>query len=103
VGIDSGPVIIGNVGIRGKHRSHVAIGNTANVACKAMFLLPQGGIVLGNRARNNLSTAWQNETVNLGQISSYFIQGTSLPYTGWELKYRVPFWFDTIASSLSGL
>jgi adenylate cyclase len=106
VGIDTGPVTVGNVGVRGDHRSLVAIGNTANVACKAMSLLPQGGIVLGHRARHSLSCNLQNETVALGQISDYFLEGTTSPYLGWELKYRVPEpspWAEILTRQLSGM
>jgi class 3 adenylate cyclase len=47
VGIEAGPVVIANVGVRGgegDHRSLVAIGNTANIACKLMTLIPDGGV-----------------------------------------------------------
>lgn len=63
VGIESGPVTIAKVGVRGDHHSLVAIGAAANIACKLMGLIPDGGIVLGNYARSFLSYGWQKETV----------------------------------------
>jgi adenylate cyclase len=90
VGVETGPVTIANVGVRGDHRSLVAIGNTPNVACKMMKLLPTGGVVFGDHARSLLSQHWQNETVIIGALDGYVFTNTNIPYTAWELKYRVP-------------
>ena len=90
VGIETGPVTVANVGVRGDHHSLVAIGNTPNIACKLMSLIENGGIVLGNYARSLLSHEWQRETQQLGTLSGYVIRGTQNPYPAWELKYRAP-------------
>jgi adenylate cyclase len=93
VGIEAGPVVIANVGVRGgegDHRSLVAIGNTANIACKLMTLIPHGGIVLGARAQGYLPSEWQAQTTLLGPLPKFFFRGTTNSYTAWELKYRAP-------------
>ena len=90
VGIEAGLVTIANVGVRGDHHSLVAIGNTPNVACKLMNLIPSGGIVLGHYTRQLLSAGWQNETAELGTLPGFVIKGTETPYPAWVLKYRAP-------------
>jgi adenylate cyclase len=91
VGIDCGLVTIANVGIRGgDHRSLVAIGTQANIACKMMNLIPNGGIVLGNAVYAELRHLWKQETSKIGDVPGYVIQNTATPYPAFELKYRVP-------------
>jgi class 3 adenylate cyclase len=93
VGIETGSVVIANVGVRGRdgdHRSLLAIGNTANVACKLMALIPDGGVLLGFGARAHLPSEWQAQTTFLGPLPKFFFRGTTNPYTAWELKYRAP-------------
>jgi class 3 adenylate cyclase len=94
VAIDTGSVIVANVGIKGgerDHRSLVAIGTTANIACKLMALLPDGGIVLGNSARHHLTPDWRAETTPHGTLPGYVSKGTSTPYPAWLVKYRAPY------------
>jgi class 3 adenylate cyclase len=90
----------------GDHRSLVAIGNTANVACKLMTLIPAGGVVLGCRTRGYLPTEWQAQTTLLGPLKGFVFKGTTNPYTAWELTYRAPSpltdYYGTLAS-LGGL
>jgi class 3 adenylate cyclase len=92
VGIETGTVTVANVGIAGgTHRSLVAIGITANVACKLMSLMPDGGIVIGNYARSLLPQEWQKETSFIGPLPGYVLRRDSTtPFPAWELKYRVP-------------
>jgi hypothetical protein len=83
-------VTLAKVGVRGDHNSIVAIGNTPNVACKLMKLIPDGGIVLGNHAQANLPHEWKNQTTKLSQpLPGYVIHGTTTPYPTWILTYRV--------------
>jgi len=90
VGIETGTVTIANVGIvGGKHRSLVAIGGTANMACKLMNLIENGGIVMGNYARYLLRDEWKKETTQIGTLPGFVLDGTTNPYPVWELKYRV--------------
>jgi class 3 adenylate cyclase len=90
VGIETGLVTIANVGVRGDHHSLVAVGNVPNIACKLMKLIPEGGIVLGNAARDFLSDAWKRETASIAPLDGYVMHETNIPYPAWELKYRAP-------------
>jgi adenylate cyclase len=107
VGIDVGHVLVGNVGVRGVHRSLVAIGNPANIACKAMSLIPNGGIVLGDTAQKCLPTDLRESTRALGQIASYVYVENSELYRGWELTYRQreigPTSFEIVRRAVTGL
>jgi adenylate cyclase len=110
VGIETGPVTVAKVGVRGDHHSLVAIGNTPNVACKLMTLIPEGGIAIGHYARYQLSTNWQKQTKSIGSLTGYLIRGTTTPYPAWELTYRAPKpsdsalgWIPGVSSSLGGL
>lgn len=106
VGIEAGLVTIANVGVRGDHHSLVAVGTVANVACKLMNLLPNGGIVLGQYTRGLLPAEWQIETKSIGPLPGYLIKGTTTPYPAWELKYRVPDhdarWIFDVSGMLGG-
>jgi adenylate cyclase len=91
VGIEAGLVTIANVGVHGgEHRSLVAIGTTANVACKMMSLAREGGIVIGNHTQSLLSDDWKRETKQLGAVPGFKTIGTGNPYPAWELTYRAP-------------
>lgn len=89
VGIETGTVTIANVGIHGgRHRSLVAIGTTANVACKLMTLIPDGGIVIGNYTKSLLPEGWKIQTTPLGALPGFKSKGTSNPYPAWEVKIQ---------------
>jgi adenylate cyclase len=93
IGIETGSVVIANVGVRGgdgDHRSLVAVGTTANVACKLMTLIPGGGVVLGDATRGHLSPEWQVQTTQIGTLPGFVFKRTTTPYPAWELKYRAP-------------
>lgn len=103
IGIETGLVTIANVGVRGDHHSLVAIGTTANIACKLMNKIPNGGIVIGNRTRELLPPVWKDQTTNLGGLDGFVIKGTQTPYPAWAVKYRAPeqtvaFYFSNILS-----
>lgn len=100
IGIETGLVTLANVGVRGDHHSIVAIGNTPNIACKLMSLLPNGGIVVGNYTRTLLTENWKNQTSFVGPLQGWVIKDTTTPYPAYELKYRVPRPFDWVAAAL---
>ncbi len=103
VGIEAGTVTVANVGIvGGDHRSLVAIGTTANVACKLMTLLPSGGIVIGDYTRSILPEEWKMETLALTPLPGFVLRNTTTPYPAWELKYRASGLVDW-ASVFAGL
>jgi len=89
VGIDVGPVTIARVGLRGQESSIVAIGTPANIACKLMNLLPQGGVCIGNEVYLNLPNNWGHFCRLCSQSSGFVYVTTQMPYPAWELNYRL--------------
>lgn len=104
VGIEVGSVTIAKVGIHGgSHRSMVAIGTPANIACKLMTLIPNGGIVVGDYIRGRLSESWKQQTSFLGPLPNFVLKGRQNPYPAWELKYRAPKNLPSWALGLGGI
>ena len=89
VGIDLGPVTVARVGIRGQENSMVAIGTSANIACKLMKNIPNGGICIGGSVYNNLPTNWQKACRLSDQPTGFYYTATQLPYHAWELNHRL--------------
>jgi class 3 adenylate cyclase len=89
VGIDHGPVTIARVGIRGEKSSRVAIGTTANLACKLMNLIPNGGICIGHNAYRNLPNNWAQSCRQCDQPSGFIYVANGAPYAAWEMNYRL--------------
>lgn len=59
VGIDYGPVTIARLGAARRFNANVAIGTTANIACKLLNLAQPGEIIIGNSLRDKLPLDWQ--------------------------------------------
>lgn len=89
VGIDHGPVTIARVGIRGENSSRVAIGTTANIACKLMNRIPNGGICIGDNMYKNLPHNWGQSCRQCDQPSGFVYVVSKLPYPAWELNHRL--------------
>lgn len=89
VGIDHGSVTIARVGIRGEKSSRVAIGTTANIACKLMNRIPNGGICIGHTVYQNLPHNWAQSCRLCDQPSGFVYVATQAPYPAWELNYRL--------------
>src|SRR6266446_4760596 len=89
VGIDDGPVTIARVGNRGQESSLVAIGTTANIACKLMNRIPNGGICIGDNVYRNLPNNWTGSCRQCDQPSGFGYVVTQAPYSAWELNYRL--------------
>ena len=89
VGIDYGPVTIARVGIRGEASSRVAIGTAANIACKLMNRIPNGGICIGHSVYLNLPQNWSLACRQSDQPSGFVYVATQLPYMAWELNHRL--------------
>ena len=89
VGIDVGPTTIARVGLRGDNNSIVAIGTTANVACKLMNLIPNGGICVGHQVHENLPHNWAQTCRQCDQPTGFVYRVTGNPYTAWELNHRL--------------
>jgi len=94
VGIDVGPVTLGRVAIHGgSHGSIVAVGTTANVACKLMRLIPNGGVCVGEKAYKALPDKLKQECTIASGNTGHVYRVSNLAYPGWILNYRAP-WID---------
>jgi class 3 adenylate cyclase len=92
VGIDTGPITVARVAIPGgSHGGIVAIGTTANVACKLMRLIPEGGICIGEKTYRALPNRWEQSCTVVEQPTGFVYVATQQPYQAWTLDYRAPF------------
>ena len=89
IGIDYGPVTIARVGIRGEKSSRVAIGTTANLACKLMNRIPNGGICVGHNVYQNLPNNWAQSCRQCDQPSGFVYIANQATYLAWELNHRL--------------
>jgi adenylate cyclase len=90
IGIDVGPVTLARVGVKSEdYNSLVAIGTIANVACKLMNLIPDGGICLGEYAYKNLPTNWWSRCTKIERSTGFVYKATQLPYPAWVLDHRL--------------
>jgi adenylate cyclase len=92
IGIDVGPVTIGRVGVKSSDRDYnslVAIGTTANVACKIMKLIPSGGICVGQYAFENLPENWASRCTECAEPTTFIIVQSQQPYRAWKLNHRL--------------
>ncbi len=103
VGLEVGDVILANVGVKGDHHSIVAVGTTANVACKMMTLIESGGIVVGHHTRSLLPNGWSAHTRQIGTLPGFVIQNTTDQYPIWSFDYRAQNPLTSYLSGLSGI
>lgn len=89
IGIDLGPVTIARVGLRGDESSIVAIGTPANIACKLMNRIPNGGICIGQEVYSNLPHNWAQACKQAEQPTGFVYITTQAPYLAWELNHRL--------------
>lgn len=89
VGIDHGPVTIARVGIRGEKSSRVAVGTSANIACKLMNRIPNGGICIGQNVYRNLPNNWSQSCRQCDGPTGFIYVATQAPYPAWELNHRL--------------
>ncbi len=89
IGIDVGPVTIARVGLRGEENSRVAIGTVANIACKLMKLIPEGGICIGHAAQQALPANWDRLSQLSSEPTGFVYSVTGAPYPAWELNHRL--------------
>ena len=90
IGIDVGPITVSRVGIRGDESSIVAIGTAANIACKLMDRIPNGGICIGDEVYRNLPDNWSQTCRSCVEPSGFVYVQTQAPYRAWELNHRLP-------------
>jgi class 3 adenylate cyclase len=72
IGIDYGSVTIAQIGAARRFGSLVAVGNTANIACKMLRVAGPNEIVIGENVQRQLPIFWQIQWCRL-----------RLPNTGW--------------------
>jgi class 3 adenylate cyclase len=90
IGIDVGPVTLARVGVRSEdYNSLVAIGTIANVACKLMNLIPDGGICVGELAYKNLPTNWSSRCTKIEKSTGFVYKATQSPYPAWVVNHRL--------------
>jgi len=89
VGIDFGEVTIGNIGVPKRAKSFVAIGSAANIACRLLESVPDGGIAVGNEVYLRLPENWNRNCQQLPSTTGYVYIATSFPYPVWRLDYRL--------------
>jgi adenylate cyclase len=92
IGIDVGPVTLARVGVKSSdsdYSSIVAIGTTANVACKLMNLIPDGGICLGQYAYDGLPNNWAPRCTQSDKPTTFIYIATQQPYPAWVMNYRL--------------
>jgi adenylate cyclase len=88
IGIDVGPVTIARVGIHSDANQFVAIGTSANVACKLMRLVEDGGICIGEHTYRRLSTGWQSACKPLGETTFHYVCDGRL-YPAWKVEHQL--------------
>lgn len=89
VGVNFGQVTIGKVGVPGGLNAFVAIGTPANVACKIMDLIPEGGVCLGNEVYRRLPAGWDCWCSRIAAPTGFIYKYTGEPYPAWCLYYRL--------------
>jgi len=81
IGINSGPVVAGNVGAAGR-RSFATIGDTTNLASRLMSAAEPGQIVVGPSTRAQLESL---ASVILAPLGSIRVKGKREPVDAWVL------------------
>lgn len=88
-GIDCGEVTIGRVGVPGGLNAFVAIGSTANSACKIMDMIPGPGICVGELVQQRLPRNWSRHAQRITQSTGFVYVASQQPYPAYRLDYRL--------------
>jgi adenylate cyclase len=80
VGVNTGPAVVGNVGVAGRH-SFAVIGNTTNVAARLMAAGDPGQVIVAGATWEILGAT--RDGVALGAIR---VKGKSAPVVAWVLR-----------------
>jgi adenylate cyclase len=79
VGVNTGPAVVGNVGIEGRH-SFTAIGDTTNVAARLLAVAGPGSVVAPGA-----SWAALDETIDGVALGSLALKGKRRPVEAWSV------------------
>jgi class 3 adenylate cyclase len=91
--LDHGNITVARIGAAKRFNSFVAVGTTANIACKMLSFADDNSILIGNSLLEGLPTAWQEQFVKLKTYDSGWIfRATGSPYPFWEYigRWRIP-------------
>jgi class 3 adenylate cyclase len=80
VSIDYGTVTIARLGAPRRFNANVAIGATANFACKMLSFAEPGDIVIGETVRNELPASWHQFARLMDVSTGWSYLKTGLPY-----------------------
>ncbi len=87
--IDHGNITVANVGAAQRFRSFVAIGTTANIACKLLKLAQKNQIIVGADVLLGLPEAWRSIHCKMVQESTGFVYAeTQLPYLAYHFDAK---------------
>lgn len=94
VGIDHGTVTVSEIGAAKRFRSLVAIGTTANVACKMLDVAKAGEILIGAHAFHRLPAYWQGWCRLRALETGWIYKSTGLPYPFYQYtgRWAYPLW-----------
>jgi class 3 adenylate cyclase len=84
VSIDYGTITVARLGAARRFNANVAIGATANFACKMLAFAQAGQIVIGESVRNELPREWHQYTHLLPVSTGWTYVSTGLPYPLYE-------------------
>jgi adenylate cyclase len=83
--LDHGPITVAEVGASKRFKGIVAIGATANIACKILALAEPNSILIGDMVRTGLPPDWVEKYVRLRTTETGWIYiGSGKPYPIYE-------------------
>lgn len=82
--LDHGPITVAQVGVARGFSGIVAIGATANIACKMLASADANTIVIGTNVLEGLPLSWRQQYVHLKTTETgWSYTDTGLPYAFW--------------------
>ena len=88
IGIDYGSVTVARIGAAKRFGSLVAIGTTANVACKMLDIAGAAEILIGSHAFFSLPPSWQRWCAVKTLDTGWVYRTTGLPYAFYRYTGR---------------
>lgn len=87
--VDHGPITVAQVGVARGFNGIVAIGATANIACKMLAFAEPNTILLGSKGVIGLPLAWQAKFTVLKTTDTGWVHtDTGMPYAFWQYNGR---------------